>query len=40
MGSFSLWHWLIVLTVLAIPVAAVAAVLLFVNVRRRQSKGK
>jgi len=38
MGSFSLWHWLIVLVMLAIPVAAIVAVVLFVNSRRRAGK--
>jgi len=38
MGSFSLWHWLIVLVMLAIPVAAIVAVVLFVNSRRRTGK--
>ncbi len=38
MGSFSLWHWLIVLVMLAIPVAAIVAVVLFVNSRRRPGK--
>lgn len=38
MGSFSLWHWLIVLIMLAIPIAAVVAVVLFVNFRRRSGK--
>lgn len=38
MGSFSLWHWLIVLFLLAVPVAVVVAVLLFVNLRRRAGK--
>jgi len=35
MGSFSIWRWLIVLIMLALPVAAVVAVVLFVNFRRR-----
>lgn len=39
-GSFSLWHFLIVLILLAVPVVAVAAVLLFVNLSRRKGKGK
>jgi len=38
MGSFSLWHWLIVLVMLAIPVAAIVAVVLFVNSRRSPGK--
>lgn len=38
MGSFSLWHWLIVLVMLAIPAAAVVAVVLLVNSRRRACK--
>jgi hypothetical protein len=38
MGSFSLWHWLIVLIMLAVPVAAVVAVVLVVNSRRRSDK--
>jgi len=38
MGSFSLWHWLIVLVMLAIPAAAIVAVVLFVNSRRRPGK--
>lgn len=38
MGSFSIWHWLILLIMLAVPVAVVVAVVLFVNSRRRSSK--
>jgi len=38
MGSFSFWHLLIVLVMLAVPVAAVVAVVLFVNSRRRAEK--
>jgi len=38
MGSFSLWHWLIVLVMLAIPAAAIVAVVLFVNSRRRTGR--
>jgi uncharacterized protein YpmS len=38
MGSFSIWHWLIVLVMLALPVAAVVAVVLFLNFRRRAGK--
>ncbi len=38
MGSFSIWHALILLIMLALPVAAVVAVVLFLNFRRRAGK--
>lgn len=38
MGAFSLWHWLILLAVLAVPVLVVTAVVLLVLVRRGKSK--
>jgi hypothetical protein len=40
MGAFSLWHWLIVLVFLGVPVLAVAAVLLFLQQRERAKKNK
>lgn len=39
MGSFSLWHWLIVLIVTAVPIAAIATVVVLVIHGRRKSRG-
>lgn len=38
MAGMSLWYWLLVLIVLAVPVATVVAVLLFVSLHRRAGK--
>lgn len=40
MGAFSLWHWLIALVFLGVPVLAVSAVLLFLQQRERAKKNK
>ncbi len=34
MGSFSIWHWLIVLFVLFVPAALVIGLVVFLNGRR------